>query len=34
MTKKHLNTMLTLRVGGRSIDFHLWIQPSSPDTFR
>ena len=29
-----LNTMLTLRVGGKSIDFHLWIQPSSPDTFR
>ena len=21
-------------VGGQSIDFHLWIQPSSPDTFR
>ena len=29
-----LTTMLTLHVGGKSIDFHLWSQPSSPDTFR
>lgn len=29
-----LNTMVTLKSGGRAIDFHLWIEPSSPDTFR
>lgn len=29
-----LNTMLTLKVGDKSIDFHLWIEPTSPDTFR
>ena len=29
-----LNTLITLEVGGRMVDFHLWIEPSSPDTFR
>ncbi len=29
-----LNTMLTLRVGDKTVDFHLWIEPSSPQTFR
>lgn len=29
-----LNTMITLNVGGKTVDFHLWIEPSSPDTFR
>ena len=29
-----LNTLITLEVEGRRTDFHLWIEPSSPDTFR
>ena len=29
-----LNTLITLEVGGRKTDFHLWVEPSSPDTFR
>lgn len=29
-----LNTMITLSVGGKKVDFHLWVEPSSPDTFR
>jgi len=29
-----LNTMITLELGERKIDFHLWIEPSSEDTFR
>ncbi len=29
-----LNTLITLNFGGKSVDFHLWIEPSSPDTFR
>ncbi len=29
-----LNTLITLEVGDRKVDFHLWIEPSSPDTFR
>lgn len=29
-----LNTMITLQLGGKKVDFHLWIEPSSPDTFR
>ena len=29
-----LNTLITLEVGGKKVDFHLWIEPSSPDTFR
>ncbi len=29
-----LNTMLTLEFGGKNVDFHLWIEPASPDTFR
>ncbi|MDD3886944.1 MAG: hypothetical protein PHI35_08725 [Victivallaceae bacterium] len=29
-----LNTLITLSVGDRKVDFHLWIEPSSPDTFR
>ncbi len=29
-----LNTLITLEVGGKKVDFHLWVEPSSPDTFR
>jgi len=29
-----LNTLITLEVGGRSVDFHLWVEPASADTFR
>ena len=29
-----LNTLITLEVGGRKVDFHLWVEPASPDTFR
>ncbi len=29
-----LNTLITLDFGGRKVDFHLWIEPTSPDTFR
>ena len=29
-----MNTMITLNLGDRKVDFHLWIEPSSPDTFR
>ncbi|MBR2510207.1 MAG: hypothetical protein IKB71_10755 [Lentisphaeria bacterium] len=29
-----LNTLVTLEMGGRKVDFHLWIAPSSADTFR
>lgn len=29
-----LNTLITLEFGGEKVDFHLWIEPSSPDTFR
>ncbi len=29
-----LNTLITLELGGKKVDFHLWIEPSSPDTFR
>ncbi len=29
-----LNTLITLNFGDRQVDFHLWIEPSSPDTFR
>ena len=29
-----LNTLITLEVGDRKVDFHLWVEPSSPDTFR
>jgi hypothetical protein len=29
-----LNTMLTLQLGDRNVDFHLWIEPASPETFR
>ncbi|MDD2479399.1 MAG: hypothetical protein PHS31_05870 [Victivallaceae bacterium] len=28
-----LNTMITLNLGGRDVDFHLWIKPSSSSTF-
>lgn len=28
-----LNSMITLNLGGRQVDFHLWIKPSSSDTF-
>ncbi|MDD4816651.1 MAG: hypothetical protein PHI85_01615 [Victivallaceae bacterium] len=29
-----LNSIITLDFGGRKVDFHLWIEPSSPETFR
>lgn len=29
-----LNTMITLDIGGEKTDFHLWVEPSSPSTFR
>ena len=29
-----LNTLVTLEMGGKKVDFHLWIAPSSADTFR
>ena len=29
-----MNTMITLNLGDRKVDFHLWIEPASPDTFR
>ena len=29
-----LNTMITLKVGGRDVDFHFRVEPSSPETFR
>lgn len=29
-----MNTMITLNLGGRKVDFHLWIEPASADTFR
>ncbi len=29
-----LNSMITLQLADKAVDFHLWIEPSSPDTFR
>ncbi|MCI5779266.1 MAG: hypothetical protein MR051_05570 [Lentisphaeria bacterium] len=29
-----LNTLISLEVGGRKTDFHLWVEPSGPQTFR
>lgn len=29
-----LNTLITLNFGDKKVDFHLWIEPSSPETFR
>ena len=29
-----LNTIITLDIGGNKTDFHLWVEPSSPSTFR
>ncbi len=29
-----LNTMISLKFGGKQVDFHLWIEPSSAETFR
>ena len=29
-----LNTMITLKVGERDVDFHFRVEPSSPETFR
>ena len=29
-----LNTLVSLEMGGKKVDFHLWIEPSSPETFR
>ena len=29
-----LNTLISLEVAGEKIDFHLWVEPSSPQMFR
>ncbi len=29
-----LNTIITLELGGKKVDFHLWIEPASEETFR
>ena len=29
-----LNTIITLEINGAKTDFHLWVEPSSPNTFR
>ncbi len=29
-----LNTLITLSLGDKKVDFHLWIEPASPETFR
>lgn len=29
-----LNTLITLELNGRKVDFHLWVEPTSPETFR
>ena len=29
-----LNTLITLELDGKKVDFHLWVEPTSPDTFR
>lgn len=29
-----LNTMISLNVGDKTVDFHLRVEPSSPETFR
>ena len=29
-----LNTLITLTIEGKPTDFHLWVEPSSPETFR
>ncbi|MBE6390308.1 MAG: hypothetical protein E7043_09095 [Lentisphaerae bacterium] len=29
-----LNTLISLDVAGRKIDFHLWVEPSNPQMFR
>jgi hypothetical protein len=29
-----LNTLITLNLGDRKVDFHLWVEPASPETFR
>lgn len=29
-----LNTMITLKVGKKDVDFHFRVEPASPDTFR
>ena len=29
-----LNTMITLKVGDKDVDFHFRVEPSSPETFR
>lgn len=29
-----LNTMISLNLGEKKVDFHIWIEPTSSDTFR
>jgi len=34
MLLTRLNTLISLELEGKKVDFHLWIQPASPETFR
>lgn len=34
MLLTRLNTMITLDFGDRKVDFRLWVEPTSADTFR
>ena len=34
MLLTRLNTMITLELGEKKVDFHLWIEPTSANTFR
>ncbi|MBE6408965.1 MAG: hypothetical protein E7038_10260 [Lentisphaerae bacterium] len=34
MLLTRLNTLITLQLGDRKVDFHLWIEPTSAETFR
>ena len=34
LRRTRLPTLITLEVGARNGDFHLWVEPASPDTFR
>ncbi len=34
MLLTRLNTLISLQLGDRKVDFHLWIEPTSAETFR
>ena len=34
LLRTRMNTMITLKIGEQKVDFHLWVEPSSSDTFR